>query len=195
MRQRASFPVALLLVLALGFTSFAAASSSGGPIKRSPTCATLGTGAAGRAVATIQERVHAPPDGEFGPLTAAAVKKWQRRHDVEPTGVVDAETWAALPADVVLAACGQQAHGTGVGQTCAHLHEGSTGPAVSVLQKAVGTDVDGEFGPATAAAVTKAQTDAKLTGSGIAGPATWAALGLSGTPACMAVPETDDPPA
>jgi len=207
MRQR-SAPVALLLVVVLGFSSFAAATASGTPVKRSATCATLSVGAVGPAVQTIQEHLHATPDGEFGPLTETAVKRWQRRHHVTPTGRIDDATWAALPEDVATTACGQQAHGTaapqpgadptgtgggGVAPTCAHLHLGSTGPAVKVLQAAVKTDVDGEFGPRTATAVAAAQTKAKLTGSGIAGPATWAALGLSGTPACMAMPETAVP--
>jgi peptidoglycan hydrolase-like protein with peptidoglycan-binding domain len=210
MRQRTSVPVALLLVVVLGFSSFAAATASGAPVKRSPTCATLGPGAVGPAVATIQEHVHATPDGEFGPLTAAAVKKWQKRHHVDATGLVDGKTWAALPEDVALEACGRQVHATGtatggdgdvdgppggVSATCAHLLVGSTGPAVKVLQTAVKADVDGEFGPMTAAAVTRAQTKAELRGSGISGPATWAALGLSGTPACQAVPDDSAPTA
>jgi cell wall-associated NlpC family hydrolase len=135
--------------------------------------------------------VHATADGEFGPLTKAAVKRWQRRHDITPTGVVDEATWAALPTRVAVTACGQQAHGSGVVATCAHLRPGSTGPVVKVLQAAVDTDVTGEFGPATTAALTAFQNTAKLTGTGSTGPRTWAALGLAGTPACVAVPETE----
>jgi cell wall-associated NlpC family hydrolase len=42
----------------------------------------------------------------------------------------------------------------------------------------------------TEAAVRSAQRKAKLDRTGVADPATWAALGLTGTPACMAVPPT-----
>ena len=59
-----------------------------------------------------------------------------------------------------------------------------------MLQRKVGVDADGDFGPITAAAVKAAQTKAKLRPSGKSGPATWAALGLTGTPACMTATET-----
>jgi len=180
------------LVLALGFSSFAAveATAAAAPVT---TCAAVGEGATGPAVVTIQSFVDADPDGDFGPLTTAAVRKWQRHHEVKPTGVVDAATWAALPAHVARAACAQQAHGSGVTATCARLKAGATGLAVEVLQKAVGSDVDGAFGPQTTAAVQKAQTTAKLRASGVVGAATWAALGLTGTPVCQqpAAPAAD----
>src|SRR3954447_9161511 len=174
---------AATLVVALGCTSLAAVSAAG--TTRSSTCATLGPGAVGPAVATVQRLVRADPDGDFGPLTAAAVTKWQKRHHVPPTGAVDAATWQAMPADVAQDACSKQVHGSGVAPTCAVLAQGARGPAVAVLQRKVGAHPDGDFGPVTAAAVKAAQIKAKLRPSGKAGPATWAALGLTGTPACM----------
>jgi len=188
--------LAVGLVVVLGFSSFAAAeaTASTAPVL---TCATVGEGAHGPAVVTIQTLVDADPDGDFGPLTASAVKKWQKAHDLDTTGAVDAATWDALPPKVARTACGQQAHGNGVAATCAHLKTGVSGLAVAVLQKAVGADVDGEFGAMTAAAVQKAQTAAKLNASGKVGPATWAALGLTGTPACQltsAISSTGTPP-
>ena len=182
--MRRASGLAVSLVVVLGFSSFAAAeaTASSAPAR---TCATVGEGAHGPAVVTIQTLVDAEPDGDFGPLTAAAVKTWQKKHDVDATGEIDAATWDAMPAKVARTACGQQAHGSGVASTCAHLKTGVTGLAVAVLQKAVGADVDGQFGALTAAAVQKAQTAAKLDASGKVGPATWAALGLTGTPACQ----------
>jgi peptidoglycan hydrolase-like protein with peptidoglycan-binding domain len=181
------------LVVTLGFTSFAAVSASGATPKLVAGCASVGRGAIGPAVATLQGLVKTTADGEFGPMTKAAVAKWQKRHELTATGVVDAATWDALPDALAQTACAQQVHGAGVGVTCAHLRVGSTGAAVAVLQKAVATDVDGEFGPMTAAAVKTAQTKAKLSASGIVGPATWAALALTGTPACMAAAVTPAP--
>ena len=187
-RPRAGRLGAVALVVALGCTSLAAVSAA--QTTKVSTCATLGTGSIGPAVATVQRLVKADPDGEYGPLTATAVSKWQKRHHLPQTGLVDAATWQALPADVAQTACGQQVHGSGVAPTCAVLTTGARGPAVAVLQRKVGADPDGEFGPMTLAAVKAAQSKAKLRASGKSGPATWAALGLTGTPACMTAVET-----
>jgi cell wall-associated NlpC family hydrolase len=196
--RRSRWRVASLgLVVALGFTSFAAVGASGSTVKRSSTCARLAEGAVGPAVATIQRVVRTTPDGEFGPLTKAAVAKWQKRKGLDVTGVVGAASWAALPRDVRLTACSQQVHGDGARVSCAQLAQGATGPAVEVLQRAVRADVDGAFGPMTETAVRRAQRAAKLDVTGVADQATWAALGLTGTPACMAAPPApvaDDEP-
>jgi len=45
---------------------------------------------------TIQRVVGVTPDGVYGPLTAAAVKVWQRAHGLAVTGVVDSVTWALM---------------------------------------------------------------------------------------------------
>jgi peptidoglycan hydrolase-like protein with peptidoglycan-binding domain len=177
--------LAVGLVCALGFSSLAAVSASGAPTMVQ-SCAAVARGATGPAVATLQRAVRATPDGDFGPMTQAAVKAWQGRHQLRQTGAVDAATWKALPADVALTACAQQARGAGVAVTCAKLVRGSLGPAVAVLQHVLKVTPDGEFGPITEAAVQAAQRKAKLRPSGVVGVATWAALGLTGSPACVA---------
>jgi peptidoglycan hydrolase-like protein with peptidoglycan-binding domain len=189
-RLRSAGVVALLV--GLGFGSFAAASAASTP-KPSPTCAVLSVGSAGPAVATIQSLVKATADGDFGPLTQAAVRKWQKRHKVAVTGAIDAPTWAAMRKAVSLAACAQQVHGSGVAVTCAVLAQGSTGPAVAVLQQAIGVAVDGQFGPQTAAAVSALQKKKQLTATGKVDVTTWSALGLAGTPACV-TSSTPPPP-
>jgi cell wall-associated NlpC family hydrolase len=185
--RRLANPVALVAVAALGMTSLAAAGvSSGGPTV-SATCATVGTGATGPAVATLQRAVGAAADGDYGPATAAAVQSWQHRHHVRVTGVIDAATWKALPSPVAVAACGQRVSGSGVDVSCAGLALHSVGPAVALLQRRIGgLAVDGGFGPRTGAAVVAAQHRLALPATGTVDAATWAALGLTGTPACVA---------
>jgi len=180
---------AVSLVGVLGFASFAAA----GPTKPpAPTadCAAIAIGSHGPAVQTLQRAVGATPDGDFGPLTQKAVTGWQTAHKIKTTGVVDAATWKALPMPVAVAACRQQVAGHGVSPTCTTLNRGSAGPAVAVLQNAVrGTGpkiaVDAEYGDQTRSAVVALQTARKLAATGVVDAATWASLGLTGTPACI----------
>jgi hypothetical protein len=63
----------------------------------------LHTGSTGTLVSALQRRLNtAVPshqlvvDGIFGPLTRGAVVDYERRHELRPTGVVDAEMWALL---------------------------------------------------------------------------------------------------
>jgi hypothetical protein len=60
----------------------------------------LRKGSQGAAVKAVQKVVKATPDGDFGPQTRTAVKKWQKAHKVEATGVVEKSTWRALLATV-----------------------------------------------------------------------------------------------
>jgi peptidoglycan DL-endopeptidase CwlO len=151
------------------------------------TCAVLSSGSDGPAVKTIQNAVGTTADGEFGPATEKSLKSWQRAQSVPVTGVVDAATWAALPAAIGLKACGQQVHGDGVAVTCAALSSGVTGLAVTVLQTALGTTADGSFGASTETAVETVQRDNGLKVSGVTTAHTWKALQLWGTPACSTV--------
>ena len=58
-------------------------------------------------------------DSNFGPKTQDAVKSFQQGNNLTPDGVVGPMTWQALPAD----------------PNTPRLARGSTGPAVSALQK------------------------------------------------------------
>ena len=194
--RRLANQVALALVAVLGLTSFAAA---GATSRLPPTadCATISTGAHGPAVVTLQRAVKATADGDFGPLTAKAVKVWQRKHRLNRTGAVDAATWKALPIAVAAAACGQPVSVTGSGvtgggvtSTCTTLQTGTVGPSVAVLQSALHIGVDRAFGPQTRAAVVAAQQRLKLPRTGVVDAATWAALGRTGTHACVTADTT-----
>jgi len=187
--RRLANQVALALVAVLGLTSFAAA---GATSKLPPTadCATIATGAHGPAVVTLQRAVKATPDGDFGPMTAKAVSTWQKAHGLKQTGAFDVATWKALPVAVGAAACGQPVSGTGVTTSCTTLQMGAVGPSVGVLQKALRVTVDRAFGPQTRAAVLAAQQRLKLPRTGVVDAATWAALGRTGTPACVSASGT-----
>lgn len=56
------------------------------------------------------------------------------------------------------------------------LRRGSSGAAVTELQRALGITADGDFGPATEKAVRDFQARRGLVADGVVGPATWAAL-------------------
>lgn len=67
------------------------------------------------------------------------------------------------------------------GETRPIVQRGSKGDAVAQLQQALcrlnfAVAVDGDFGPGTAVAVTRFQSEHGLTADGIVGPATWKAL-------------------
>ncbi|HEX3824609.1 MAG TPA: peptidoglycan-binding protein [Mycobacteriales bacterium] len=173
------------LIAALSLPAIAPAAAATTPPVT--TCASISAGATGAAVKTLQKTVGTTADGDFGPATKKAVKAWQKAHHVAVTGIVDAATWAALPAAVGEKACHQKVTGSGVPISCAALSSGASGLAVAVLEAAVGTSVDGKFGSATKTALENVQRTAKLHATGITNEHAWKALHLVGTPVCSTV--------
>ena len=57
---------------------------------------TLKKGSKGDEVVTLQKALGITADGDFGPKTEAAVKEYQRTHNLVADGIVGAKTWAAL---------------------------------------------------------------------------------------------------
>lgn len=88
--------VAIVALTCAGLLPLAAGTISVAPTASAATTVVASIGSRGSTVVIIQRAVKASPDGIYGPLTAAAVKVWQRTHRLSATGVVDSITWAKL---------------------------------------------------------------------------------------------------
>lgn len=174
-------------------TANALASPGGG--STSPTASTLvglRAGALGNTVKQLQEalidagvRVRGGADGIFGPATAAALKEFQTSQGLEPSGVVDDRTAAALADPKPAAAADPGATASG-----GYAEYGEKGDRVRALQSALVAagitlrgGVDGDFGGGTSAAVMEFQRQKSLRVTGAVDDATAAALGLERLPA------------
>jgi peptidoglycan DL-endopeptidase CwlO len=86
--------------------------------------AVLREGDTGPAVAAVQRRLGVTPDGDFGPITLAAVRGFQARHGLVVDGEVGAHTLAALRRVRV---------GPGRGRSAPPLHAGSAGARAATI--------------------------------------------------------------
>ncbi|MBK9475295.1 MAG: peptidoglycan-binding protein [Tetrasphaera sp.] len=158
----------------------------------------LRRGANGPDVALGQRVVGASPDGDFGPLTAAALASWQRSQGLPVTSEFDNATWTRMVAlRLVPARVGSGSGGTPTtkppttptpptaGSSTSPLTKyagltlrlWSRGEAVVALQKALGGLVaDGSFGPLTQARVKDYQGKNRLPVTGEVTPAMWKVL-------------------
>ena len=136
-----------------------------------------------------------PRSGYFGPLTKAAVKRFQKRQGIAVRGLVAGREWRRLgtrisapvrpraTAPKVVPARDYSGRPT--------LRKGMTSAWVAAVQRALGvTPVSGYFGDLTEAAVRRFQSAKGLRADGIVGLATWRALG-PGIEAAADVPAID----
>jgi peptidoglycan hydrolase-like protein with peptidoglycan-binding domain len=146
----------------------------------------LAVGAQGQAVVQIQTalvsagiRLAGGVDGNFGPMTANALREFQTRQGLTATGVVDQATAVALgvaAAPALLVRTGLQRNATGA--NVADLQRALVNSGISVIG-----GVDGVFGPATERALRQFQTERGLEVTGTVTDATANALsGISTTP-------------
>ncbi|GAC1324888.1 MAG: hypothetical protein NVSMB13_07020 [Mycobacteriales bacterium] len=144
----------------------------------------LQAGSTGPDVAALQRALAIPVDGSYGAQTKAAVSAYQAARHLEVDGQVGPLTWVALGGAVPAPApmppppvvAGPRAAAGSAPYPGSYVQVGSTGPAVSAVQPAVGVAADGIFGPATKAAVLEYQRSAHLELDGQVGPLTWATL-------------------
>lgn len=149
-----------------------------GTTRFTSAAAELSSGDSGASVTELQQLLQragvptGPVDGDFGPMTSAAVKRFQGTRGLPIDGVVGVRTWAAL----------RQTSTPPASQATPSLRTGDFGADVEKLQNALerhGFDVggiDGSFGPGTRAAVVRFQRAKGIDADGSVGPSTWRAL-------------------
>jgi N-acetylmuramoyl-L-alanine amidase len=143
----------------------------------------LRPGADGRAVRDLQQRLHhlafgpLEPDPHFGPLTEAAVRRFQGSRGLRVDGQCGEQTWNALV----------EAGFTLGDRLLYERRPMLRGDDVAELQSRLGrlgfhaSRVDGIFGPETMASLVDFQRNAGCTSDGICGPDTIAALDRLGS--------------
>jgi peptidoglycan hydrolase-like protein with peptidoglycan-binding domain len=156
---------------------------------RSASCpANIAQGQSGGCVATLQALLngkgqHLSVDGEFGPLTLAAVRAFQQAAGLVVDGIVGPNTKAALYSNIG----GGGSSGAPApinlnsGSCPANISRGQHSGCVTELQSLLnhhGAElaVDGDFGPLTEAAVRDFQAERGLLVDGIVGSQTKGAL-------------------
>ncbi len=142
----------------------------------------------GGAVQRLQSALKLAVDGNFGPETEAAVRRLQERHGLTVDGVVGPETWSVLgihgqeeltPPPSAMPQHTHHHHSATAASVDSEAGGGEvSGNAVERLQKALKITPDGEFGPATEAAVRRLQARHGLSVDGVVGAETWAVLGI-----------------
>lgn len=138
----------------------------------------LQVGSKGEQVKIVQTVVGADRDGNYGPKTEEAVKRWQALNDLHVDGIVGPATWALIEASFKAANSTEEpaqepAEDAYPGTP---IQRGSRGEAVKKVQAKVGAKADGWFGPATERRVKNWQKSNGEHVDGIVGPKTWAAM-------------------
>jgi len=138
----------------------------------------LQVGSKGEQVKVVQKVVNATVDGNFGPQTEDAVKRWQAERDLHVDGIVGPATWAIIEevANGTDSDDKPEPEPTGNEYPGTPIQRGSRGDDVKKVQTKVGAKADGWFGPATERRVKNWQKANGEHVDGIVGPKTWAAM-------------------
>ena len=147
----------------------------------------LGIGDSGTQVKELQNKLKLlkydigkfGADGQYGRDTKAAVIKFQRDHNLIQDGLAGPKTFSAVDEAIKKASKPKttpKVSGSAIVPYPGLLKIGSKGKDVERVQRAVGTNPDGIYGPNTAAKVRAYQARHKLQVDGIVGPNTWNTL-------------------
>lgn len=146
----------------------------------------LKKGDVGAGVAAMQKLLYdlhysVTVDGIFGKETETIVKQFQKKYNLETTGIVTPALLGAMKGEF-----GEPNIPAKKLTTGSYLRKGNSGSAVVDLQTALNKagakpriSVDGVFGNETVKALKWFQQKKKLAVDGVAGPETFSALGLS----------------
>jgi cell wall-associated NlpC family hydrolase len=96
----------------------------------------LSYGERGSAVKYVQKRLGVSQTGYFGPKTLAAVKRYERRHDLTVNGVVGAQNWRAMGVPKVRTAASTASASTSKASSSGRLKPGTAAWGRAVLAEA-----------------------------------------------------------
>lgn len=123
-------------------------------------------GESGAGVVLLQEVLGLEPTGVLDDATRAALIDWQLEQGIPATGVADEFSYAAamgwelapLPPDALAVPPAEWQTTAFTPYLRTTVKQGDSGRAVTVLQKALGVEADGSFGPLTAEALAEWET-------------------------------------
>src|SRR4051812_47149374 len=121
--------------------------------------ATVSVASADSGLAAVQQALGVPADGQMGPQTRKAIRRFQRSHGLPVVGVAGPRTRAALGLD------GQDASASD-DHASLRSTSGGGGSSIADVQRHLGVDADGIMGPQTRSAIRSFQGDHSLPATG-----------------------------